>query len=340
MKLFQWHFSLYLIPLAFLLPVNNANAAPIVTCSASISNIDFGSIDLLSNNRFTTTGTVNYSCTNTGDAAQDLTLCISLGNEGITPRAITPVTPGLTNLPFQMYTDSGYNNIWGSIQNPTTKEAAAVNVTVTANGGVQRGAMTVYAAIPANQSTRNPSTYKINYQINNTLVTSVAGLNKDCGTSLSPLGPGVTPTQRMNPFYVQAIAPSKCLINSKSNINFGNKPSSATNIESVGTNPINLTCTNGTVYNIGLAPSNGSTVGLGAMKGTTGNNNQVPYQLRSTTGVNGTVWGNTATSSNVGNGVTANGTGSAQNRSVYATVPSADFRPDNYSDIVTININY
>lgn len=200
--------------------------------------------------------------------------------------------------------------------------------------------MTVYAAIPANQSTRNPSTYKINYQINNTLVTSVAGLNKDCGTSLSPLGPGVTPTQRMNPFYVQAIAPSKCLINSKSNINFGNKPSSATNIESVGTNPINLTCTNGTVYNIGLAPSNGSTVGLGAMKGTTGNNNQVPYQLRSTTGVNGTVWGNTATSSNVGNGVTANGTGSAQNRSVYATVPSADFRPDNYSDIVTININY
>lgn len=340
MKLFQWHFGLYLIPLAFLLPVSNANAAPIVTCSASISNIDFGSIDLLSNKRFTTTGTVNYSCKNTGDAKQDLTLCISLGNAGITPRAITPVTAGLPNLPFQMYKDSGYNNIWGSVANQITKEAAAVNVTLAA-GATQSGTITIYAAIPANQGEMNPGIYKINYADNNTLVTSVAGLNKDCKpTEHPPLGPGVTQTQRMNAFYVQANAPTKCLINSKSNINFGNKPSSATNIESTGTNPINLTCTKNTVYNIGLAPSNGSKVGLGAMRGTVDSNSQVPYQLRSTAGLNGVIWGNTATSNNVGNGVTGTGTGLAQNKSVYATIPSADVKPDTYKDTVTINVNY
>jgi spore coat protein U-like protein len=144
----------------------------------------------------------------------------------------------------------------------------------------------------------------------------------------------------MNTFYVQANASTKCLINSKSNIDFGNTPSSANNIESKGTNPINLTCTNGTVYNIGLAPSNDNKDGAGVMKGSGGNSDLVPYQLRSTPSLSGTPWGNTATSTSLGNGVMGTGTGTAQNKSVYVTVPSADFKPDTYSDIVTINVNY
>lgn len=76
------------------------------------------------------------------------------------------------------------------------------------------------------------------------------------------------------------------------------------------------------------------------MTGSVGNSGSVPYQLRSAPGPSGTPWGNTATSTDLGNGVAGTGTGAAQNTSVYATVPSADFRPDTYSDIVTINVNY
>lgn len=341
-KTFQWRYSLLFMLIALWLMTGTVQAAPIVTCSASISNIEFGSIDLLTSNTFTTTGTVSYSCKNTGDAPQSLTLCLNIGSAGINPRAL-PLLPNIspgdsTNLPFQLYKDSGYSNIWGSMTNGSTPVPASINVTVV-GGATQADTLTIYAAIPPNQSGKSAGYYKLNFNINDTLVTSVAGINGNCASS-SGSGPGVTPNQRMNTFYVQANAPTKCLINSKSNIDFGNTPSSANNIESKGTNPINITCTNGTVYNIGLAPSNGNKDGAGVMKGSGGNSDLVRYQLRSTPGLSGTPWGNTATSTNLGNGVTGTGTGTAQNKSVYATVPSADFKPDTYSDIVTISVNY
>jgi spore coat protein U-like protein len=66
----------------------------------------------------------------------------------------------------------------------------------------------------------------------------------------------------------------------------------------------------------------------------------VPYQLTSTAGAGGTIWGNTATSTAVGNGVAGTGTGAAQSLTVYATAASANFTPDSYADTVTVNVNY
>lgn len=339
-KNFQWRYSPFFMVIAWWLMTGTVQATPIVTCSASISNIEFGPIDLLSNNTFTTTGTVSYSCINKGDALQSLTLCLNIGSAGINPRALPllpKISPGdSTNLPFQLYKDSGYSNVWGSTANGSTPVPASINVTVV-GGATQANTLTVYAAIPPNQSGKSAGDYKLNFNINDTLVTSVAGINGNCASS-SGSGPGVTPTQRMNTFYVQANAPTKCLINSKSNIDFGNTPASATNIKSKGTNPINLTCTNGTVYNIGLAPSNSNKDGAGVMKGTSGNLDLVPYQLRS---ADGTAWGNNgSTYSTLTNGVFGQGNGAVQSHTVHVIVPSADFKPDTYSDIVTINVNY
>ena len=72
----------------------------------------------------------------------------------------------------------------------------------------------------------------------------------------------------------------------------------------------------------------------------TGNTDSVPYQLRSAPGMTGTIWGNTATSSSVGNGVSGGGNGTAQSITVYATTPSANFTPDSYADTVTVTVNY
>ena len=68
------------------------------------------------------------------------------------------------------------------------------------------------------------------------------------------------------------------------------------------------------------------------MSGTGSNNDKVPYQLRSTSGLSGTKWNS--------NGVTRTGSGAEQLESVYVTVPSADFKPDTYTDTVTIHVNY
>ncbi|BEP35020.1 spore coat U domain-containing protein [Variovorax sp. V59] len=121
-----------------------------------------------------------------------------------------------------------------------------------------------------------------------------------------------------------------------SKIDFGTVDSSATNLS--GNSNISVTCSKTTPYNIGLLPSNNSTTGAGVMSPATGSDT-VAYQLRSVSAT-GAVWGSTATSTAVGNGVAGTGTGAAQTIPVYATVASANVTPGAYSDTVTVQVNY
>lgn len=124
-----------------------------------------------------------------------------------------------------------------------------------------------------------------------------------------------------------------------SNIDLGAVDSTTTNI--AGSSAISVTCTKGTPYFIGLAPSGGSTDGSGTMAPTTaGNTDEVPYQLQQTAGLGGAAWGNTATTLSEGNGVAGSGSGAAQSHNVYALAPSANFTADSYRDTVTVNVNY
>ncbi|CAM3568820.1 spore coat protein U [Rouxiella silvae] len=129
-----------------------------------------------------------------------------------------------------------------------------------------------------------------------------------------------------------------------SNINLGTTvPSSAVN--TTANNTINVNCSKTTPYFIGLAPSavnGGNTTGAGSMSSVANfatNTDKVPYQLNQTSAT-GPVWGNTATTTAAGNGVGGTGTGASQSYTVYATAASADFTPDAYADVVTVNVNY
>lgn len=128
-----------------------------------------------------------------------------------------------------------------------------------------------------------------------------------------------------------------------SNINLGSVSANAVN--TTGNSTISVNCSTTTPYYIGLAPSaanGGNTTGAGAMSSVANsatNTDKVPYQLNQTSAT-GPVWGNTATSTSVGNGVAGTGTGLAQTYTVYATVASANYTPDSYVDTVTVNVNY
>ena len=121
-----------------------------------------------------------------------------------------------------------------------------------------------------------------------------------------------------------------------SNINFNTVDSSATNLSA--SSNISVTCSKSTPYNIGLLPSNNSTSGAGVMSPPTGTDT-IPYQLRSVSAT-GAIWGSTATSTSVGNGVSGTGTGSAQSIPVWATVASVNVTPGAYLDTVTVQVNY
>ena len=141
-------------------------------------------------------------------------------------------------------------------------------------------------------------------------------------------------------FQVSITIQKACSVtaNASADIDLGTVASTATNTTGSGT--VTVTCSKTTPYYIGLAPSNANTAGAGTMAGTGGNTDTVPYQLSSTAGPSGTVWGNTATASAVGNGVSGTGTGSSQTLTIYVTAPSANYTPDTYTDTVTINVHY
>ena len=128
---------------------------------------------------------------------------------------------------------------------------------------------------------------------------------------------------------------------SASNISLGSVAAGTTNV--TGSNTIKVNCSKTTPYNVGLAPSNGVNTGLGSMAGSPGNTDTVAYQLYSDAAYS-VAWGNTATATSVGNGVAGTGAGmgtsQANTLTVYAKAPTTDVTPDNYTDTVTVNVNY
>lgn len=160
--------------------------------------------------------------------------------------------------------------------------------------------------------------------------------------SLTPLANAATAT---GTFQVQLTITKACSVTagSASNINLGTGSASATN--TTGNSTISVNCSKNTPYYIGLLPSTangGNQSGAGAMSSMSNaatNTDKVPYQLNQTSAT-GPVWGNTATSTTLGNGVAGTGNGTAQSYTVYATAPGSNYTPDSYADIVTVNVNY
>jgi spore coat protein U-like protein len=194
----------------------------------------------------------------------------------------------------------------------------------------------MYGQVLGGQTSAIPGGYTDAYANGDTALT----INEVNGSN-PPGSCGGTQSAVYFPFTVSATVIKQCQVTAgaASNINLGTVPSTATNI--TGNNSISVSCTSTTPYYIGLSPnSTASTTGAGTMSGTiAGNTDKVPYQLYSNAALSN-VWGNTATSTNVGNGVAGTGTGSAQSIRVYAKAPSANYTPDSYSDTVTVNVNY
>lgn len=303
----------FLFALAFWPTPAQAN----VSCSAN-GSISFGTSS-------TATGAVNYDCTNFGGATVNFTLCSALGPASFPGTNAQPImtSSGGGQLKFNVYTTPALSQPWTS----TTLLTRSVSIGA---GATVSGTLAFYGSIPSGQS---PPPAAGDYQtwFHNTVVGSlVNGSCQSNATNFAGVQISLVVTAKVvNACTVTAGAGSK--------INFGIVAYTATNRS--GSSQIAVNCPSGTVYRIGLAPSNGSTTGAGVMSGTGANVAKVPYQLRSGSAA-GPVWGNTATSTSTGNGVSGTGNGASQAISVYATVASANFPPDTYTDTVTVTVNY
>ncbi|WP_350656351.1 spore coat protein U domain-containing protein [Psychrobacter sp. S1-30-MNA-CIBAN-0213] len=343
MKLLRWKYSLFLIVGAWWLPSGNAYAAPNVTCEAGM-NTAVGSTGNVNISDGVTpanaddariSATLNYRCTNSGSAGY-VSVCLAVdgGNNNSTypPRymkngavdsslAFTMTLPGSINWGTRNSSGSEFNS--GSL-------AIAENSFISGNVAIDISLLSNY-----DNALATSGTYINDFNGSHTALTFRANeisSGLDCSTG----NLGVD----QFPFTVQATVIPSCSVTSTTDVNLGSHSANRNNIMSNNSSAIGVTCTNSAPYTIGLMPSNNSIDGAGVMSGTGNNTDKIPYQLRSTDGASGNIWGNTATSNNVGNGVVGTGDGTSQLKTVYVTVPSADFKPDNYSDIVSINVNY
>jgi spore coat protein U-like protein len=323
-------------------PAHSATAN--VSCSTTVGNVNFGAVAPTTTATVQVNGSIQFTCTNVSLlAAQNVTLCLGLGQGSGT--SITPTRqmngPASSVLAFQVYQDNAYSQVWGNVPSTSNPPPMVLQFTIPISVlGIpttyNSPPYPVYGSLSTPQASATSGSYSNNlngsltYQANNApLIGTNYPANCNGGTSDA------------FSLTAQASVANQCTVAASSTLILGSAGGvAAGTTNNTGSTTFSVTCTSGTTYNVGLAPvSTGSTTGAGLMAGTGSNTSKVPYQLNQTSAT-GPIWGNTATSSSKGNGVSGTGTGIAQTLTVYATAASSDYRPDTYTDTVTINVNY
>ena len=301
-----------------------------VSCTVSpTTNISFGTPNPLSTTDILTSVQPNYRCVKGLDILSSALVCfnIAAGSNGATdPRRMTS---GANTLNYQLYQNAGRTIVWGNL-NTANFSAPSIRWTLLNLELLETsGTLTLYAKIPGGQTSVIPGSYQEMFTTGTATITikfNPSASDTTCGTQI--VGSFA--------FNVSATVNKQCNVSVATDVNLGPVPHTQTNTQ--GTTSFGTTCTNTTAYSIGLSPSNNSTTGSGVMKSKSNsatNTDLVPYQLNSTAGVGGTPWGSLAP-----NTVAGTGTGLAVNRTVYVVAPSANYRPDDYTDTVTINVTY
>lgn len=320
---------------------HEAQTAP--TCSATMTALNFGDVDLVSGGTHSATATLSYTCTNDEPGVRFARVCFALGDGSAgfaaggshwNPRVMSNTAGTLLN--FQAYQNAAASLIWGSFGSTSPNpDSFDVAITLPArSGGVPgtvSGSHTLHGRILSGQSTLPAGLYSTSFAGNHTLgrinvSTTAAPPESECrrGTIIGRFG-----------FEVSANVVKSCLV-SADPLDFGTVdgiPSSA-NIDAA--TAVRVTCSQPTAYAVRLLPSNGNTNGAGTMAGqATGNADTVPYRLYSNA-TRSTLWGSLPS-----NDVEGTGTGMQQTLPVYGRVPGLpNVQPDVYQDTVTVNVVY
>ena len=344
-NIFQWHYSPLLMLGTLCLYSSNVSAYPLslVDCDASILTNPINISNTITSANVSSAkinATLQYKC-RSQIVGGYVSVCLAAngGNDNstdINPRYMMNRTNNNSTLPFIIILPEG--KVWGTGTNGGSEYQAPQLYVPGLFGGSRSGSVPINVSLVPNTDGTLPTA-----GLYSTVFSGLsATLTFDADTNQSDAN-CLTDRREKKPietFTVQATVINSCEITTTSDVNLGLRSASETNITGSNSSAITVNCTNGGSYYIGLKPFNNSTTGAGVMSGTGGNLDKVPYQLRSTAGINGTIWGNTATSTTVGNGVADFGTGSNKSHTVFVTVPSADVKPDTYSDTITINVNY
>jgi spore coat protein U-like protein len=307
-----------------------------VSCTATMTDVNFGSVNLVDTPNPTATATLNYACDNPGVLAlpTNVKICFNVGDgvEGAGNLAPRIMKSGTTNtLQFQLYQSNG-TTIWGSNGNATAPTPFTASFTVPGTvlgiGGRSTGSATMQGKIMAGQQGAVAGDYQDQFTGIHTsisLTTSLLVAPADCNGASSATFP----------FTARATVTANCAVTA-ADLDFGTADGLPGSINIDRQSTISVTCSNKTNYTVALTPSNNAATGAGVMAGAPSNTDRVPYRLYKDAARSTNVWGNSVGT----NTATGTGNGTPQPLTVYGRVPSANFRPDSYRDTVTVTVAY
>lgn len=296
------------------------------SCTFTNTGVNFGNVVLLGGS-VTANGTFTATCN--GLPALSIRICpnFNAGSGGAStsgnPRYLAQ---GINRLNYNLFSDSGHNQVWGSHVWSASPRPPSLTVGLSLLGA-GTASRTIFGQIFAGQSTVPTGPYASTFSGTHTRIDYGYALLFNCGTNLSPRVQSV-------PFTVSANNIGSCTVATTA-LDFGNQP----NLDTARTasNLISVTCTAGVLYDVGL--SNGSSGGTGPTTRLMANGatpQAITYGIYRDAGYS-QPWGNVAGS----NTISATGTGTVQNYAGRGRIPIQATPPSlTYTDTVVVTVTY
>jgi len=307
--------------------VLQAATANAQSCVFTNTGVDFGNVNLTVAGTKTATGTITANCT--GIPNRNIRVCANFNQgSGGAHASSNPryMLQGVTRLNYNLYRSNGGNRVWGSYTWAPSPNPPRIVVNLN-NSGTGSESRTIYGRIPSGQGALPTGTYQSFFSGAHTQIDYGYTTSFNCSSTLSPRVQNV-------PFTVRVTNRSSCTVSTAA-LDFGNQTNLSTAKTAV--NSVSVTCTGGTLYNIGL--NNGSSGGTGPTTRLMRNASTAQaitygiYRNNSHT----LPWGNTIGSDTV----SATGTGLAQSFTGFGRIPVQTTPPALlYTDTVVVTVTY
>jgi spore coat protein U domain-containing protein, fimbrial subunit CupE1/2/3/6 len=308
--------------------------ADVGTCSASATNVAFGSLSISTLTGATTTGSFSVTCPSGHGSYNPWGYCNSIGaGTNSASQSNRTMKFGSNSISYQLYTDSGYTNTYAYPGN-------TVYTWPYSNSTGSTAPSTVYAKILSASSGLPPGTYTDTYNSGSAALANSNGAPMTYSVAENcTVTTGVNWWNTLN-FTVSVTVLAGCNV-STTVMNFGSTSSFiAANINTTAT--ITAQCTSTTPYSIGL--DNGQNASGAQRRMSVGGGNFVSYGLYTDAGYsNG--WTSTTSTTGCTSGantcVLGTGTGSNQSITLYGQVPPQTAPAvGTYSDTVVVTLTF
>ncbi len=293
------------------------------SCSMSVDNVNFGTVDLTSNSAYNTTAAYTISCTG-GGAGQPILACPNLGagsggaNGANAPRYLA--SSG-NQIGYNLYSDAGRTTVWGAYTGGGT--VPEIQITLD-NQGDGSASGTIYGQVHAGQQSAPTGSYSSTFSgAPNASLSWAVDVGQTCTTVGAANATPFSFTASAN--YVAA-----CTL-AVTSMNFGTMLTLASPVDATST--VTATCSASSPYSIKLNDGMNSVGPQLRQLGLAGIN--VPYALYKDA-ARTLIWGNTPATQR-----DATGAGTSQAYTVYGRIPAQSTPPaGTYTDTVIVTVSF